>query len=214
LIGGLSQRPPEISVEGFAIDPRHRYADVVSWIMRSRALLATVGAIVLAGAAVAPIWLGSVGRQEAPVTTTVVPFELSGLYVTDCGVERSIRPQPASCSGLFRVGGLTASPAFDPFHRAMYYGYLAGELVPCLHDHGFTVETPSRDTVRASSRTESYASLRRPSGSRSGSISSRAVARRIVPSVCTPPASSVRPRGRVNGISVRISAQSPDSAPN
>ena len=116
--------------------------------MRSRALFATVGAIVLTGAAVAPIWLGSVGRQATPVESTVVPFELSGLYMTDCGVERSIRPQPASCSGLFRVGGLTASPAFDPFHRAMYYGYLAGELVPCLRDHGFTVETPSRDTVR------------------------------------------------------------------
>jgi hypothetical protein len=149
LIDGFSQRPREIPVEGFAIDPRPGYADVVSWIMRSRALLATVGAMVVAGAAVAPVWLGSIGRQEAPVATTVVPFELSGLYVTDCGVERSIRPQPASCSGLFRVGGLTASPAFDPFHRAMYYGYLAGELVPCLHDHGFTVETPSRDTVRA-----------------------------------------------------------------
>jgi len=145
----LSQRPIEITVEGFAIDPRHRYANVVSWSMRSRALFATVGAVVLAGAAVAPILLNAPAHHQASVTSEVVPFELSGLYVTDCGVERSIRPQPASCSGLYRVGGLTASPAFDPFHRAMYYGYLAGELVPCLKDHGFAVELPSRDTVRA-----------------------------------------------------------------
>src|SRR3954464_2024300 len=68
---------------------------------------------------------------------------------------------------------------------------------------------PIRVTVRASRRTERYASLRRTSGSRSGSISSRAVARRIVPSVCTPPASSVSPGGGVNGLWVGISAQPP-----
>ena len=62
------------------------------------------GTIALAGAAVAPPWVGSLGRQAAPVETRVVPFELAGLYVTDCDVERSIRPQPASCSGLYRVG--------------------------------------------------------------------------------------------------------------
>jgi hypothetical protein len=117
--------------------------------MRSRALIAVASAIVLAGAAVAPLWVSSLGRQTAAVTSTVVPFELSGLYVSKCDVERITRPQPASCSRLYRVGGLTASPAFDPFHRAMYYGYLAGELVPCLRDHGFTVELPSREAVRA-----------------------------------------------------------------
>ena len=88
----------------------------MSWIMRSRALLtAVVGAIVLAGAAIVPVGASSLGRQPTQAGSTVVPFELSGLYVTDCDVERSIRPQPASCSGLYRVGGLTASPAFDPF---------------------------------------------------------------------------------------------------
>ena len=122
----------------------------MSWSMRSRALLAAgVGAVVLLGAAVVPIGASSLGRPEARVESTVVPFELSGLYVTDCDIERSIRPQPASCSGLYRVGGLTASPAFDPFHRAMYYGYLAGQLVPCLQNHGFAVELPSRDALRA-----------------------------------------------------------------
>jgi hypothetical protein len=117
--------------------------------MRRRTLIAVgLGTIALVGAAVAPPWLASLGPRAAPAESTVVPFELAGLYVTDCDIERSIRPQPASCSGLYRVGGLTASPAFDPFHRAMYYGYLAGELVPCLRDHGFAVETPSRDAVR------------------------------------------------------------------
>jgi hypothetical protein len=118
--------------------------------MRRRMLIAVgLGTIVLAGAALAPPWVGSLGRQPVPVAATVVPFELAGLYVTDCDLERSIHPQPASCAGLYRVGGLTASPAFDPFHRAMYYGYLASELVPCLREHGFMAELPSRDAMRA-----------------------------------------------------------------
>ncbi len=117
--------------------------------MRRRTLIAVgLGTIALVGAAVAPPWVGSLGQPDAPVETTVVPFELAGLYVTDCDVERSIRPQPASCSGLYRVGGLTASPDFDPFHRAMYYGYLAGELVPCLRERGFPADLPSRDAMR------------------------------------------------------------------
>src|SRR3954447_26987599 len=76
-----------------------------------------------------------------------------------------------------------------------------------------SVTSPMRVTVRDSSRTERYASLRRTSGSRSGSISSRAVASRIAPSRWTPPSSSRSPRGSVKGISVRMDVQRPPSAP-
>src|SRR5215475_5644909 len=58
-----------------------------------------------------------------------------------------------------------------------------------------------RVTVRASSSTARYASLARTSAERSGSISSRAVASRIVPSRCTLPSLSSSPRGRVNAYS-------------
>src|SRR3954464_13955927 len=49
--------------------------------------------------------------------------------------------------------------------------------------------------------TARYASFCRTSADRSGSISSRAVARRIVPSRCTLPSLSTSPRGRVNAYS-------------
>src|SRR3954468_24437427 len=58
-----------------------------------------------------------------------------------------------------------------------------------------------RVTVRASSSTVRYASFWRTSTDRSGSISSRAVARRMTPSRWTPPALSTSPRGRVNAYS-------------
>src|SRR4051794_35977104 len=58
-----------------------------------------------------------------------------------------------------------------------------------------------RVTVRASSRTDRYASFWRTSADRSGSISSRAVASRIVPSRCTLPSLSTSPRGRLNAYS-------------
>ena len=117
--------------------------------MRSRALIAAgVGAIILTAAAIAPHWLGSFDPREASVGATVVPFELSGLYMTECRTDRVPRSRLATCSGPYLVGRLTASPAFDPFRRAMYYGYLAGELVPCLKEHGYTVALPSRDAVR------------------------------------------------------------------
>lgn len=117
--------------------------------MRSRALIAGgAAAIVLTGAAIVPIWLGSFGPVAPPAESRIVPFELSGLYMSECGVERDTRSAPQSCDGPYQVGRLTASPSFDPFHRAMYYGYLAGQLVPCLRDHGFTVAVPSRDALR------------------------------------------------------------------
>lgn len=117
--------------------------------MRFRAPIAGgVAVIVLTGAAIVPIWLTSFGPPAAPAEATVVPFELSGLYVSECGVERDTRSVPETCAGPYQVGRLTSSPAFDPFHRAMYYGYLAGQLVPCLKAHGFTVALPSRDAVR------------------------------------------------------------------
>src|ERR1700749_1948513 len=58
-----------------------------------------------------------------------------------------------------------------------------------------------RVTVRDSSSRARYASLARTSAERSGSISSRAVASRIVPSRCTLPSLSTSPRGRVNAYS-------------
>src|SRR4051812_7348743 len=58
-----------------------------------------------------------------------------------------------------------------------------------------------RVTVRASSSTVRYASFWRTSTDRSGSISSRAVARRMVPSRCTSPVESTSPRGSVNAYS-------------
>src|SRR5262245_14066341 len=67
-----------------------------------------------------------------------------------------------------------------------------------------SVMSPIRVTVRASSSTLRYAWFWRTSTSRRGSISSRAVARRIVPSRCTSPFLSTRPLGSVNAISVRI----------
>src|SRR3954451_9190767 len=63
-----------------------------------------------------------------------------------------------------------------------------------------------RVITRASSSTARYASLRRTSASRSGSISSRAVARRMVPSRCTVPEASTYPRGSVNATSVLMCA--------
>ena len=63
------------------------------------------------------------------------------------------------------------------------------------------MNSPIRVTVRASSRTDRYASFWRTSIDRSGSISSRAVASRIVPSRCTVPALSTSPRGRVKAYS-------------
>src|SRR4051794_27180295 len=69
--------------------------------------------------------------------------------------------------------------------------------------------SPSFVTVRASRSTPRYASLRRTSASRSGSISSRAVARRIRPSRCVTPPASTYPRGSVNGISVRMVRPAP-----
>src|SRR3954454_3320316 len=63
-----------------------------------------------------------------------------------------------------------------------------------------------RVITRASSSTARYASLRRTSASRSGSISSAAVARRMVPSRCTLPAASTYPRGSVNATSVLMYA--------
>ena len=51
-----------------------------------------------------------------------------------------------------------------------------------------------------------YASFWRTSTDRSGSISSRAVASRIVPSRCTVPALSTSPRGRVKAYSDFTSA--------
>src|SRR4051812_30480909 len=64
-----------------------------------------------------------------------------------------------------------------------------------------SVNSPIRTTVRASSSTVRYASFWRTSTERSGSISSRAVARRMVPSRCTVPALSTSPRGSVNAYS-------------
>src|SRR5579884_1357416 len=65
-----------------------------------------------------------------------------------------------------------------------------------------SVTDPMRMTVRASRRTLRYAPLARVLGSRSGSISSRAVARRIVPFRCVSPWSSTYPTGNVKLISV------------
>src|SRR5690349_10934955 len=64
-----------------------------------------------------------------------------------------------------------------------------------------SVNSPIRNTVRASSRTVRYASFSRTSTDRSGSISSRAVASRMVPSRCTVPAESTSPLGSVNAYS-------------
>src|SRR3954454_5568322 len=64
-----------------------------------------------------------------------------------------------------------------------------------------SVNSPIRVIVRASSSTVRYASFWRTSTERSGSISSRAVASRIVPSRCTVPALSTSPRGSVNAYS-------------
>src|SRR3954451_3773152 len=64
-----------------------------------------------------------------------------------------------------------------------------------------SVWSPIRVIVRASRSTERWASFWRTSTCRSGSISSRAVARRIVPSRCTWPSASTKPRGRVNAYS-------------
>src|SRR3954452_17381715 len=58
-----------------------------------------------------------------------------------------------------------------------------------------------RTTVRASSSTVRYASFWRTSTDRSGSISSRAVARRMGASRCTSPVESTSPRGSVNAYS-------------
>src|SRR3954454_5412914 len=68
-----------------------------------------------------------------------------------------------------------------------------------------SVNSPIRTTVRASSSTVRYASFWRTSTERSGSISSRAVARRMTPSRWTPPALSTSPRGSVNAYSDFIS---------
>src|SRR5688572_18831840 len=70
-----------------------------------------------------------------------------------------------------------------------------------------------RVMTRASSRTARYASLWRTAASRSGSISSRAVARRMVPSRCTLPWPSTYPRGSVNVNSVLIARSRPPLHP-
>src|SRR5438067_220672 len=62
--------------------------------------------------------------------------------------------------------------------------------------------SPSRVITRASSSTVRYASFWRTLASRSGSISSRAVARRMVPSLWTAPCASTKPRGSVKANSV------------
>src|SRR5437016_13970619 len=64
--------------------------------------------------------------------------------------------------------------------------------------------SPIRVTTRDRRSTERYASFCRTLASRSGSISSRAVARRIVPSRWTVPAVSTSPRGSVKAYSVFI----------
>src|SRR3954454_9670832 len=64
-----------------------------------------------------------------------------------------------------------------------------------------SVNPPMRVIVRASSSTVRYASFWRTSTDRSGSISSRAVARRMVPSRCPSPVESTSPRGSVNAYS-------------
>jgi hypothetical protein len=118
--------------------------------MRIRAVaVAGVATLVIVGAAVAPVWMTDRGPQTGPDDATVVPFELSGLYVSDCGIGRGESDDPpADCAGPYRLGQLTASPSFDGFHRAMYYGYLAAELVPCLRAHGLEVDLPSQQDVR------------------------------------------------------------------
>src|SRR3954451_12482769 len=77
--------------------------------------------------------------------------------------------------------------------------------MPSTSSGEISVNSPIRVTVRAINRTERYASFWRTSALRSGSISSRAVANRIVPSRCTVPALSTSPRGRVNAYSDFIS---------
>src|SRR3954451_2406874 len=72
---------------------------------------------------------------------------------------------------------------------------------PSTNSGVISVNSPIRVTVRASSSTERYASFWRTSTLRSGSISSRAVARCIVPSRGTVPALSTSPRGRVKAYS-------------
>src|SRR5215207_8075917 len=70
---------------------------------------------------------------------------------------------------------------------------------------GVTSSTsPRRVITRESRSTVRYASFWRTSVLRRGSISSRAVARRIVPSRWTLPVASTYPRGRVNAYSVLI----------
>src|SRR4051794_11362130 len=100
--------------------------------MRPRAPLAAgLAAIALIGAAVAPVWVMNRGPEPQQAAATVVPFELSGLYVSACGSGREGSSAATECAGPYALGRLTASPSFDGFHRAMYYGYLAAELVPC-----------------------------------------------------------------------------------
>lgn len=119
--------------------------------MRIRAVVAVgAGAAVLAGAALAPALLAT--ETPPPPRELVVPFELSGLYATSC-LERTVSTGGAvaddlaltDCLDRYEVEPLSPSIYFDGFHRAMYAGYFAGELVPCLRAHGLTVETPTQD---------------------------------------------------------------------
>src|SRR6478735_4610129 len=109
--------------------------------MRTRALVAAgAGALVLAGAAYVPTLLTA--EPTPPERDIAVPFEISGLLVTACR-ERMVSTGGVAldesafddCLNRYRVEPLSPSIYFDDFHRAMYAGYFAGELVPCLRAH-------------------------------------------------------------------------------
>jgi hypothetical protein len=77
-----------------------------------------------------------------------------------------------------------------------------------------SVITPSRVITRLSRTTVRYGGFSQTRSSRSGTNSSRAVARRITPDRCTAPVPSTYPRGNSNGNSVRgVSHRAATGAP-
>ena len=116
--------------------------------MRYRRLALGFAALaVLAAAALVPTSFAE-PPAEAREHRIRVPFELSGLYSSQCVKRARIPDDVEACLARYPIEGFTPSPRFDPFHRALYYDYFAGTLVPCLRDHGLDITPPSRMTLR------------------------------------------------------------------
>ena len=109
-----------------------------------RVLIAASGAVVLGAAAIAPALLAPTTPTPADATRLAVPFELSGLLVTECETGAEL-PQ---CAVGYPLAELSPSPQWDGFRRALYYPYLNGVLAPCLREHGFEFSTPSARDVQ------------------------------------------------------------------